>query len=145
MNNMNKEIAYVLTGEFSNGIWFTKMRWRRKGSESSVLFDGAKVLRQEELAGDVVGFYHTHPCGLAQPSARDDATMMSWSFCFGKPLICAIETDEELKAWVYDAGNVTCLALVAARFKPGWLVASESKAIERILEKMKLAPWYGSE
>lgn len=102
-----KEIAYVLIGEIKDGIVLARMMWKTRGTETSVLFDGAKVLEREEKHGDLVGFYHTHPEGFTQPSKRDDDTMISWSFCFGKPLLCVVGTSVGLRAWVYDAAALT--------------------------------------
>lgn len=98
-----REIAYVLIGENKNGILLAKMSWKTRGTEASVLFDGARVLAREESHGDLVGFFHTHPEGFTTPSKRDDDTMLAWSFCFGKPLLCAIGTSMGVRAWVYDA------------------------------------------
>ena len=103
MKKETKEIAYVLIGEVKNGILLAKMSWRTRGTESSVLFDGARVLAREESHGDLVGFFHTHPEGFTQPSKRDDDTMAAWCFCFGKPLLCAISTSAGLRAWIYGA------------------------------------------
>ena len=96
-----KEIAYVLLGQVQNGILFARMSWKTRGEETSVLFDGERVLKREEAKGDVVGFYHTHPEGFLQPSGRDDRTMDAWTFCFGKPLLCVIATLQGPRAWVY--------------------------------------------
>ena len=48
-------------------------------------------MEREEVRGDVVGFYHTHPSMPPVPSARDAATMPAWVSCFGKPLLCVID------------------------------------------------------
>jgi hypothetical protein len=103
-----KETAYVLVGERQGSIWLAKMVWRTRGTETSVLFDGNKVLSREETHGDIIGFYHSHPEGLTTPSARDDATMSAWCFCFGKPLLCAISTRTRgVRAWVYGATEMS--------------------------------------
>ncbi len=100
-----KEIAYVLAGESRDGILLAKMLWKSKGSETSVQFDWKRVLEREESKGDLVGFFHTHPDGFTNASQRDDQTMESWSFCFGKPLLCVIGTSAGLRAWIYDASS----------------------------------------
>lgn len=120
-----KEIAYVLTGECVNGIWLAKMRWRTRGSETSVRFDGKRVLEREETAGDVIGFYHTHPEGFTGPSARDDCTMDAWCFCFGKRILCVIETGAGVRAWIYENDKKPREVARAQRFKGLILVAVE--------------------
>jgi proteasome lid subunit RPN8/RPN11 len=117
------ETAFVLVGEVKEELLFARMVWRSSGTESSVLFDGQKVLTREELRGDVVGFYHTHPEGFRTPSARDRDTMFAWSFCFGKPLLCVIGTGEGLRAWVFDAGDQSSDEVKAVLFKHGFLIA----------------------
>jgi hypothetical protein len=100
-----KEIAYVLLGQVQNGILFARMSWKTRGEETSVLFDGERVLKREEAKGDVLGFYHTHPEGCLEPSGRDDRTMDAWTFCFGKSLLCVIATRQGARAWVYGAAG----------------------------------------
>lgn len=113
-NQNKKEIAYTLVGETKDGIILAKLIWKTRGSETSVMFDGAKVLSHEESSGDIVGFFHTHPEGFTNPSRRDDDTMLSWSFCFGKPLLCAIGTSLGVRAWLYDAATAQAPAACAA-------------------------------
>jgi proteasome lid subunit RPN8/RPN11 len=71
------------------------------GSPASVEFDWAWVLAREERSRDVLGFYHTHPAGLATPSWRDVRTMRAWVGCLGKPLLCIIESEGGLAAYVF--------------------------------------------
>lgn len=119
-----KEVAFVLLGERKGPIWHARMVWKRQGDEASVHFDGARVLAREEQHGDVVGFFHTHPEGLTQPSVRDDRTMQAWSFSFGKPLLCVIGTSAGYRGWVYDYRweQPKELDSVAA-FRGNWMVA----------------------
>jgi hypothetical protein len=71
------------------------------GDPASVAFDAEWVLVREESQADVVGFYHTHPSGMRSPSQRDHRTMWAWVGSFGKPLLCLIETDGVVTAYVY--------------------------------------------
>src|SRR5581483_8073855 len=96
------EVAYVLIGEHLDGVWLASMKWRRRGAPLSVEFDWRRVMEREERSGDVVGFLHTHPRGCQSPSSRDDATMIAWSSCFGKPLLCLIDDCTTIGAWLYD-------------------------------------------
>ena len=71
----------------------------------SVEFDGAAVLAREEKRRDIVGFLHTHPGFLAQPSQRDIATMQAWVSAFGKPLLCLIHGTDGLAGYVFTADD----------------------------------------
>jgi len=90
---MNEEVA-VLVGQRRGRLWYGRLRQRQVGKPASVEFDWAWVLAREERRGDVIGFYHTHPPGLTTPSQRDVRTMRAWVSCFGKPLLCVIETSQ---------------------------------------------------
>jgi proteasome lid subunit RPN8/RPN11 len=88
-----------------------------RGNPSSVDFDANWVLDREESGGDVVGFFHTHPPGVPGPSERDNRTMRAWVGSFGKPLLCLIEADRKIRAYVYaddeaDAKEVTACELL---------------------------------
>ena len=104
----NEQYA-VLIGHCRSGIWYGRLRQRQVGSPGSVEFDWAWVMEREERYGDVAGFFHTHPSGLATPSQRDVRTMRAWVSCFGKPLLCLIESCEGLSAYLFgtdeDAGQ----------------------------------------
>lgn len=80
------------------------VRWR-EGGPAHVVADGAWALKREEAKGDVAGFFHTHPPGVAGMSGRDRETMQAWASCFGKPLLCLIECDDVLRAWICVAGR----------------------------------------
>ena len=123
---MVKEISYILLGEQRNGIWHGRLNWRASGSPASVEFDWERVLSREEKYGDIIGFFHTHPGGMHNPSNRDDKTMHAWSNSFGKPLLCIIEASKEVGAWIYDyrkEGNEKVDKI--ERFRSNWLVAIE--------------------
>jgi proteasome lid subunit RPN8/RPN11 len=72
-----------------------------------VSFDGLATLQREERHGDVVGFLHTHPDGLPQPSERDVRTMRAWCSALGKALLCVIESPAGLAAWRFDDDEST--------------------------------------
>ena len=95
------EISYVLIGQRRNRIWVGRLRQRQTGQPAGVEFDWSWVLEREERQGDVLGFYHTHPAGAAVPSARDRRTMRAWVSCLGKPLLCVIESDDALVAYLF--------------------------------------------
>lgn len=98
---MNEECA-VLVGHRRRGIWYGRLRRRQVGSPASVEFDWSWVMEREERYGDVTGFYHTHPLGLSTPSQRDVRTMRAWASCFGKPLLCLIESGDRLSAYLFE-------------------------------------------
>lgn len=120
------EVAYVLLGEHLGGIWQARMVWRTRGTEVSVKFDGARVLGREEKAGDVIGFYHTHPEGFIHPSGRDDKTMEAWCLCFGKPMLCVIETEAGINGWIYEFDVAPRKVAIVQRFKGPTLVAVDA-------------------
>ncbi len=96
------EKSSILTGLCRGSIWNMRMREPRFGGPVSVDFDWAWVFEREERYGDILGFFHTHPSGLASPSQRDARTMRAWVSCMGKPLLCVIECDANLNAFVFE-------------------------------------------
>jgi hypothetical protein len=96
------ERSAILTGQCRGRIWYGRLREHRIGGPSSVDFDWKWVLKREEQYGDILGFYHTHPGGFARPSERDTRTMRAWVSCLGKPLMCVIESFEDLIAYIYE-------------------------------------------
>jgi hypothetical protein len=95
------EICYVLVGQHRGRIWVGRLQQRQEGQPTSVEFDWKWVLAREERYGDILGFYHTHPAGLAKPSERDVCTMRAWVSCLGKPLLCVIESGVALGAYSF--------------------------------------------
>jgi proteasome lid subunit RPN8/RPN11 len=71
------------------------------GTPVAVSFDAKWALHREELNGDIIGFYHTHPSGMPDPSGRDHRTMNAWVAALGKPLLCIIEADNTPHAYQY--------------------------------------------
>lgn len=101
-SNKTVEICYVLLGEIRENKLSAKMSWRKSGTPHSVQFDWNRVMNREEEHADVVGFYHTHPEGFSELSSKDESTMRAWTFCFGKPLICAVATSKGIRAWCFE-------------------------------------------
>ena len=122
------EICYVLIGRRRGGIWHGRLRQRNTGGPASVEFDWTWVMEREERYGDVVGFFHTHLAGLATPSQRDLRTMRAWVSCFGKPLLCLIESGGGLSAYLFetDEDNGQVVAQVE-RFPRNVIVAVEQR------------------
>jgi proteasome lid subunit RPN8/RPN11 len=92
------------------------------GNLSSVAFNGDWVLRREESKGDVVGFYHTHPSGLPEPSEQDNRTMWAWVGSFGKPLLCLIEADRRVRAYQYMDDEAAAKKVSACELLPRGIV-----------------------
>ena len=126
------ETCYVLLGLHRGGFWVGRLRQRQTGKVARVEFDWEWVLDREERRGDIAGFYHTHPAGLAVPSARDVRTMRAWVSCLGKPQLCVIQSGkmpalnrtEGLAAYVFatDRDSGQAVARVA-RFARNMIVA----------------------
>lgn len=111
------EECYMLIGERRGKVWAGRLQERSEGEPTSVAFDWAKVLVREESFGDVLGFYHTHPNSAPYPSPRDVRTMQAWATCFGKPLLCVIQSGALLAGYLFDpngqckpVGRITRLA-----------------------------------
>lgn len=102
MLEAENENAAVLVGYRRGSIWYARMRQSVSGTPSEVAFDWAWVLAREERYADVIGFYHTHPAGLATPSERDERTMQAWHMCFGKDLLCVIQSGALLNAYLFE-------------------------------------------
>ncbi len=96
------EVSAILIGRCTSDGWIGRLTQKQAGEASSVRFDWAWVLAREEGWGDVIGFYHTHPGGLISPSQRDMRTMRAWVSCFGKPLLCLVESNSSLAAYLFE-------------------------------------------
>jgi proteasome lid subunit RPN8/RPN11 len=95
-----------------------------RGEPASVAFDAQWVLGREETKGDVIGFYHTHPCGSPGPSQRDLKTMRAWCGSFGKPLLCLIESDGELAAYRFENDESDGVKITACELLPRGIVVA---------------------
>jgi len=89
---MKNEICYILVGKRIGRFWFGQLVKKVIGSATSVEFDWEWVLKREEEKGDVLGFWHSHQTDI-RPSTRDIETMLAWIRCFGKMLVCVIQTE----------------------------------------------------
>lgn len=116
------EHCWTLIGWRKERIWFARRTQATTGESSRVDFDGQWVLDREETVGDVVGFYHTHPGGSAEPSDRDLKTMRAWVGSFGKPLLCLIEADENIYAFRFDDDECKGVKLSACHMFPDEVV-----------------------
>lgn len=116
------ERCWMLVGRRQGPFWYARRVQRSVGKPTSVAFDADWALAREEAKGDLVGFYHTHPSGLATPSVRDDRTMAAWVACFGKPLLCVIEADDRPRAYMYDGRARSGVELRACERLPRGIV-----------------------
>lgn len=119
------EHCWTLVGQRRGRLWQARLQQPTKGEPTRVAFDAAWVLARDEALGDVVGFYHTHPSGNPCPSQRDDRTMRSWCGALGKSLLCLIESDGEVNAYVYDDDEAAASRLLACQRCPEGMVLIE--------------------
>lgn len=87
---MKKEICYIMLGKRIGRFYFGRLVKKTIGNSHSVKFNGDWVLKREEEKGDIIGFWHTHEKEVT-PSDRDIKTMVAWTNCFYKPLLCIIQ------------------------------------------------------
>lgn len=116
------ERCWILVGRRQGPFWYARRTRPSQGQVARVEFDAAHVLAREETRGDVVGFYHTHPCGPPEPSDRDLRTMRAWCGSFGKPLLCIIESGKQLAAYRFDDDESSGVRLPACELLPGGTV-----------------------
>ncbi len=119
------EECYLILGQKRDKVWTGRMIMRSEGTPTSVSFDWASVLLREETFGDVLGFYHTHPRGVPLPSWRDVRTMKAWTTCFGKPLLCAIQSGELLAGYLFEPNGQCKPVARITRLKRNILIAVE--------------------
>ncbi len=96
------EESGILVGSRRGNVWLGRLHRRCQGGSSSVDFDWAWVLEREERRGDVIGFWHTYPFGFEGPSQRDIRTMQGWVSCLGKPLLCLIQGQNSVFAYLFQ-------------------------------------------
>jgi proteasome lid subunit RPN8/RPN11 len=116
------ERCCVLVGRRKGAFWHARRVRPTTGDVASVGFDAGWVLAREETNGDVVGFYHTHPSGMPEPSKRDDRTMWAWVSSFGKPLLCLIEADRKVAAYLYMDDKAAAAKVTACEVLPRGVV-----------------------
>ena len=95
------EECWVLVGQWKGPFCLARKRRPTEGAPTRVEFDHHWVVERDTTFGDIVGFLHTHPSGLLEPSRRDVDTMRAWTSCLGKPLACLIECDSEIAAFSF--------------------------------------------
>lgn len=119
------EECYLILGQTRDKVWTGRLQLRSEGTPKSVSFDWAQVLTREESMGDVLGFYHTHPNSAPLPSWRDVRTMKAWATCFGKPLLCAIQSGELLAGYLFEPSGQCKPVGRIKRLKRNILIAVE--------------------
>lgn len=103
-----KEVYYPLLGYYKEDTFLVTLDSRRKetGSEAHVEFDWVMAMKLADKRGyQLQGMYHTHPSGFNEMSGRDKETMQAWMFTLGRPLLCLIQTEEQLNAWICEPGR----------------------------------------
>ena len=118
------ERCWTLVGSRQGRFWYGRRMRPTRGDPASVSFDAAWVNAREETKGDVVGFYHTHPSGMPNPSERDHRTMRAWVGSFGKPLLCLIEADGTVAAYQYASDDSNGVVLTACELLPRGIVVA---------------------
>ncbi|HEX2474627.1 MAG TPA: Mov34/MPN/PAD-1 family protein [Lacipirellulaceae bacterium] len=129
MKSFRVEKCWTLVGRRQGPFWYARRTRPTSGSPSSVDFDADWVLEREETGGDVVGFFHTHPPGVPGPSARDNRTMRAWVSSFGKPLLCLIESDHTLRAYLYKDDEADAKAVTACELLPRGIVIAYDEGV----------------
>jgi len=72
------------------------LKYHSEGSPEHVSFDWTKATGSKTL-----GFYHSHPSGVINPSPRDDRTMKAWVISEGRSFICGIFCDGKARTFLY--------------------------------------------
>lgn len=100
----DNEVYHGLVGKIISRWWVARSFGDdAEGTPGSVEFNWQRIMDREDSRGDIVGFYHTHPHFVGQPSSTDYATMKGWTLSFGRPLLCLIEGTDGLNAnWFKD-------------------------------------------
>ena len=126
---MDKEICYIMLGKRWGRFYFGRLVKKTIGDSNSVKFDGDWVLDREEKKGDIIGFWHTHGIDI-QPSSRDIKTMLAWIHCFGKQLVCIIQTKN------YRASYLCAVYKMNSQMEENYLKIDSNLSNETV-EKLK--------
>ena len=103
LTSVEPEKCWVIIG-FNLGLfWIGRLKYLNTGDPTRVTFPEEEVFCRDEDRADVIGFFHTHPNSMANPSAVDHGTMQAWVMALGKPLVCAIHGKNGIRSWFYDA------------------------------------------
>lgn len=90
------EVYYLLVQDknFPGIQVVEKVDFETQENAAEVNFNYKKVMEYEDDPNvEVLGFYHTHPCGHTRMSLTDVETMKAWVACFGRSLLCLIGTE----------------------------------------------------
>lgn len=105
------EEYYAICGKRHNNIFGGLLLDYHKGEMVEVSFNYEKIYELEDAKHNVLGFYHTHPCGCSDYSDTDVRTMSAWVTCLGKSLLCLVESDT-LRGWFFakngDIKEISC-------------------------------------
>ena len=95
---MNEQCWFIY-GFRRENTWYGFLRHHSVGGPASVNFNWKKAANPL-----IIGFFHSHPSGMINPSNRDDRTMGAWVRSEGRSLICGIFSDDEKAAYLYYKG-----------------------------------------
>ncbi len=84
------ENCWIIYGKKYCKWIYGRLIYESTGGPGSVDFDWEKVIRDRNK---IVGFNHTHPSNIMEPSSLDDKTMTGWVKALGKPLLCGIKSE----------------------------------------------------
>lgn len=97
---LNEECWIIYGKRYCKWI-YGKLVYESTGGPGSVDFDWDKVIRNRNK---IIGFNHTHPSNVIDPSSLDDMTMTGWVKALGKPLLCGIKSRVQ-KFYLYKRGK----------------------------------------
>lgn len=94
-----QEECWIIYGFETNKYMYGFLNYESIGSFGSVNFDWEKIFSRRK---HLLGFLHTHPSGIKDPSGIDYKTMCSWVKALGKPLICGIKCDHNINFYQFE-------------------------------------------